>query len=228
MTPWLILPSANPSKAIDTLPSWKKQGWAIAVLLDHGTIDIEPYFICDKVMYANPYRGYPAAIQQLIEGLPDVQCFLAAGDDMFAPDNIMAGELADLFFERFPDGCGVLQCTGDPWAPDAYGTPAAARICGSPMFGREYARRANQGRGVFWPEYWHFFADEEMKNVTERQGILMQAPRFQIYHDHWHRDKRRRRPGHMAVARDSWAKDKATFETRKAAGFPGSELLPIG
>jgi len=223
---WVILPSANPKQAAITLPKWRDKGYEIAVLLDgppipHGAMctPINPYRDhCDVRIYveSSAYAGYPWAITTIVQQLPDVDLFWAIGDDMHPPANYSPAEMAAMFLKRFPDGDGVLQGTGDPW-----GHGAASRICGSPIFGRKLAERMYGGRGPFCQEYYHFFADEELKCVAERDGFLLQVPTVNIHHDHWHRNKQPR-PEHMHAANENWAKDKATFERRKAAGFPGA------
>ena len=95
------------------------------------------------------------------------------------------------FIRRF-ETFGVMQATGDrwgenePWAraqfPDA---PAYIdRICGSPWIGREFARRMNQGKGPFWREYFHMFADEELQCVAQRLGVLWQRRDLTHHHEH--------------------------------------------
>ena len=128
---------------------------------------------------------------------------------------------------------GVMQPTGDrwgadePWAkamfPDA---PAYIdRICGSPWIGREFARRMNQGKGPFWPEYRHMFADEELQCVAQRMGVLWQRPDLTHFHDHPRRDGVSRTPdfAQEIYSAPHWEASKKLFESRKAAGFPGSE-----
>lgn len=128
---------------------------------------------------------------------------------------------------------GVMQPTGDrwgadePWAkamfPDA---PAYIdRICGSPWIGREFARRMNQGKGPFWPEYFHMHADEELQCVAQRMGVLWQRPDLTHFHDHPRRDGISRTPdfAQEIYSAPHWEASKKLFESRKAADFPGSE-----
>ena len=139
--------------------------------------------------------------------------------------------LADLRYQTF----GVMQPTGDrwgenePWAraqfPDA---PAYIdRICGSPWIGREFARRMNQGKGPFWPEYLHMFGDEELQCVAQRMGVLWQRRDLTHHHEHPRRDGVARTPDFAAEIYSSghWQASKLLFDSRKAAGFPGSECI---
>ena len=138
------------------------------------------------------------------------------------------------FIRRF-ETFGVMQATGDrwgenePWAraqfPDA---PAYIdRICGSPWIGREFARRVNQGKGPFWPEYQHMFADEELQNVAQRMGVLWQRRDLTHHHEHPRRDGVARTPDFAGEIYSSahWQASKLLFDSRKAAGFPGSECI---
>lgn len=227
MEPILILPSADPVKAKENLPKWRERGWFIAVLVDNKQYleaHREAYEGCAIIVVPGEYHGYPWAIREILKQLPKYQSVLAAGEDMWPPD-IDAAALQQMYLTKFPTGLGVLQCTGDRWMTDASGLAASERICGSPMFGNEYIRRANMGKGPFWPGMYHFFADEVMLNTARRDGILWQVNSLTIHHDHWHRAKRDR-PPHMNPARDSWAKDKAEFERLKAANWAGTEMLP--
>ena len=130
---------------------------------------------------------------------------------------------------------GIMQPTGDrwgsdePWARQMHPTQPAYidRICGSPWIGREYARRINGGKGPFWEEYGHMFADEEMQNVALNYGVLWQRPDLTHFHDHCKRDGVDRTPAFLveAYSPQHWEKNKAVFTRRKAAGFPGSEPI---
>lgn len=224
--PYLILPSADPIKAAENLPKWKARGWKIAVLVDDQEyLARNPHYLdfCDRVLVAGTYLGYPWAIKEILRYV-QAESYLAAGEDMWPPD-IDAVAMQQMYLTKFPTGLGILQCTGDRWMTDRSGLAASERICGSPMFGNEYVRRANMGRGVFWPGMYHFYADQLMKETAERDGILWQFAGLTIHHDHWHRAKRER-PQHMNPARDSWSRDKAEYERLKADGFRGTELLP--
>lgn len=130
---------------------------------------------------------------------------------------------------------GVMQPTGDRWGedeamarhmwPDA---PAYIdRICGSPWIGREFARRVNGGRGPWWPEYRHMHGDEELQAVAKSLGVLWQRPDLTHHHDHCRRDGVARTPEFLveAYGPEHWAKYSKLFAERKAAGFPGHEVI---
>lgn len=216
---WFALPSANPGRAQETLHRWKSQGYQTAVVLDQGA----PPITADLVTWADPYPGYFPAMNALgARLLPQADIVVFGGDDMF-PDPLQdAQQIGARFLARFPDGLGILQPIGDQ------GIPGVHTICGSPWVGREFLRRAYGGTGPFWNGYKAYYGDQEMKDVAERLGLLWQEPTLTQYHAHFSR------PGGMPkmsyqVRNESlhWNNDKALFYTRKAAGFPGHELLPL-
>src|SRR6185369_10016590 len=47
------------------------------------------------------------------------------------------------------------------------------------------------------------------------------------FHDHWTR-RRVPRPGYLDLSQSKWDLDKAVFERRRTAGFPGAEGGPMG
>ena len=122
---------------------------------------------------------------------------------------------------------GVMQPTGDPWS-DHQGR-IIERIAGSPWLGREWCRRAYAGKGPLWPEYTHCFADEELQLVAQRYGVFWQRPDLTQHHDNWARARGNPadRPAFLDEANspEHWRKYQALFNKRKAAGFPGSELI---
>jgi hypothetical protein len=154
---------------------------------------------------------------------------------------------------------GVMQPTGDRWGehrnthtftPRAGGRPEIQlcsqcgrvkdnsihmvgayidRVAGSPWIGREFALRANQGRGPLWPEYFHMGCDEELQTVATRLGVFWQRPDLIHLHNHWGREagNAANMPAFLkrANSAEEWNKYKALFAERQAAGFPGSEPL---
>jgi hypothetical protein len=140
---------------------------------------------------------------------------------------------------------GVMQPTGDRWGDSTvsrqrYGQNRGAyidRVCGSAWIGREFAKRVNQGNGPLWPEYKHQFVDEELQEVATKLGVFWQRPDLIQLHRHWGRgpEAAPNMPGQLermpeflkeANSPEHWEKYKTLLEKRKAAGFPGSELLP--
>jgi len=135
---------------------------------------------------------------------------------------------------------GVMQPTGHRYGDDAMGrarwpdAPAYIdRICGSPWIGREFARRVNQGRGPWWPEYFHMHVDEELFNVAKGLGVLWQRRDLIHYHDHWGRKVNGAHvediPEHLRFVSGAkhWAEAEAIFKRHQANGFAESlELIP--
>jgi hypothetical protein len=131
-------------------------------------------------------------------------------------------------FETF----GVMQPTGDRWG-DKDG-PYIDRVAGSAWIGREFAQRVNCGKGPLWPEYFHMGVDEELQAVALKYGVFWQRPDLIHFHRHWGRPRkgevmgqRARMPEFLERANSpkEWDAYKKLFAERKAAGFPGSELL---
>jgi hypothetical protein len=179
------------------------------------------------------YPGYYRAVNALIKWVlkdPKVSWVVCGGDDTFPDPNFTAEEIAEQLTEHFSGTFGVAQPVGDLFAGNCI-----VRICGSPWIGRDFALSMNQGKGPFWPEYTHCFGDEEMFEVTKKLGVLWQRRDLTHHHEHWTRngdnaDYSKPMPEFLREANSPahWAKYKALFESRKAAGFPGHEPFACG
>ena len=212
--------------------------------------------LVDWSMYTPDYRGWAFScnfVMKMMFGANDDCDWCVCGGDDTEPDYTkwagqIARECSALFGElHYPDHFaeerkgplstfGVMQPTGDrwgenePWAraqfPDA---PAYIdRICGSPWIGRDFARRMNQGKGPFWPEYPHMFADEELQCVAQRICILWQRRDLTHHHGHPLREgepQPQEEWQHRIYSSSHWQASKLLFDSRKAAGFPGSECI---
>lgn len=237
MSVWFAIPSINAKNCEKNLPKWQEKGYKTAVYVksdvdsalraDSPFLSL-PAHVCNHLR-AGPYFGWPDAVNRIarIVLLIDPACtaVVTGGDDMYPGLNDPnANVLEAEFLRRFPDTCGVMQPTGDRWMMDASGRAVSERICGSPWMGRRFILTSYQGEGPFWNGYWHFYADEELKEVTERDKMLWQRPDIMHYHDHWTRH-RLARPEYMREAQSKWDSDKVLFERRKSAGFPKSEVL---
>jgi hypothetical protein len=239
---WLTIPSARPAAEIaDRIQRWQKQGYRIALWRNGPNVDDALPFLTNRdALKATPeYAGWGASINGLIKEIATYDSssawFVGGGDDTDPDPNKTAGEIADECADYFGGTSGVMQPTGDrwgeeqPWARLNYPeNPAYSdRICGSPWIGREFARRANQGKGPFWPAYRHMFADEELQTVALREGLLWQCRDLIHYHDHVRRDGVARTPEFMSEWYGSvhWSESHKLFNARKRDGFPGSELL---
>jgi len=209
---WYAIPSASPERAAKCLARWRDQGYLTAVLIDTG----QPRPEADLVLEEALWPGYYRSVNQLVRAIGNADIVVAGGDDLYPDPTRDAEELGLAFFRRFSDGFGVMQPTGD----DLDGTD---RICGSPWFGAGWIARAYQGEGPFFPGYDVFFGDEELKNVTERLGVLWQRRDVVQYHDHWIRPGGPPKTDYQTRNDRFWAGDKALFASRQAAGFPGHE-----
>ena len=257
MSVWLCIPSARPASEIaERLGKWRAMGYKIALWRNGPHMNL-PTRLSDYTVCTQEYAGWGASINRLIADNssvdPSADCFVGGGDDL-DPDctkwaHQIAHECVTHAFELHERQCGgchvdasviatflVMQPTGDrwgdnePWAraqfPDA---PAYIdRICGSPWIGREFARRMNQGKGPFWPEYQHMFADEELQNVAQRMGVLWQRLDLTHHHDHPLRSAGAHVVPDFAgeiYSSEHWQASKLLFDSRKKAGFPGSECI---
>lgn len=199
------------------LPKWIGAGYRVIVLQDRVRFDVHGA----EVYHHGEYHGYAWAVNYLyrvVSGVSGAPVVVLIGDDMDPDPHKSPGEIRREFEERFPDTFGVMQPIGDPLS-------GVDRICGSPWVGRSFASRINGGVGPLWPGYYHFFADEELFDVTTMLGCLWQRRDLSHYHDHWSR--RGERPPHLGAAQDNWDADKATHTERKSKGFPGHAPLFI-
>lgn len=245
MSVWLCIPSARPVAEVNArMDKWRDMGYKIALWRDLPEDDV----IADQVLVGR-YPGYAVALNTLADVLRrDLRCdwIVAAGDDTDPDPAKRADEIARECSEYFAARrnhqhrvsmsisefeksrtFGVMQPTGDPWA-DHQGI-IIERIAGSPWLGREWCRRAYAGKGPLWPEYTHCFADEELQLVAQRYGVFWQRPDLTQHHDNWARARGNPadRPAFLDEANspEHWRKYQALFNKRKAAGFPGSELI---
>jgi hypothetical protein len=174
-----------------------------------------------------PFPGYYRVINSIVtrafdSGADLVSCI---GDDQLPPAQ-GAEEHTRLYFNRFANGLGVMQCTGDRQGEMIGGKVNSERICGSPTFGRAWHERAFQGNGAFGAYgFRSFYCDELLKEVAERRELLYQEPALKIDHVHWAFNRAVKMPYHDR-AQENWDHDKQLFDALKAAGFPGSEPLP--
>lgn len=222
---WIALPSANPKKAAATSTAWAARGYRTAFLLN-GPAEHVP-LTADLIVREPVYRGWGNSINHLCT-LIDAPIVVGIGDDMLPDPTLTAQQIGEQFIERFPDTFGVMQPTGDRWGDGKNGA-LADRICGSPWLGRAFIDSWNGGRGPFWPEYFHFYCDEELHDVTLAAGILWQRRDLTHHHDHWMRPGNSgARPVYMKTAADRWTLDKQVFHSRKAAGFPGHQAKIAG
>jgi len=192
------------------------------------------------------YPGYAVAVNTIIEELcssdgwgNDPQWFVIGGDDTLPDPNKRADEIAAECSEYFRvygkrgtgPTFGVMQPTGDRFAEGQID-----RICGSAWIGREFAKRVYKGNGPLYSEYTHMFVDQELQEIALKWHVLWQRPDLVQLHMCYTRESpaidsgyvQARQPAHIThdgYTQAHWDKYQKIFNERKAAGFPGSELL---
>lgn len=251
MSVWVCLPSARPVAEVNArMDKWRERGYKVAMWRDMPVGSRITFPIADSLVIGK-YPGVAQAHNGLIRRVfaLDFTCeWVVAGADDTDPDPTktaeeIAGECSEHFAEHFAGAIkrgsgysalqrdawatfGVMQPTGDRWGENEMhlgktGSAYIDRICGSPWIGREFARRVNGGKGPFWPEYFHMFADETMQETALRLGCLWQRRDLIHFHDHCRRDGVARTPQFMkeAYSANHWQKSNAIFERLKAQDF---------
>jgi len=214
---WLVLPSANEANCARSLPRWRAQGYRIAVLQDRVRFEVE----ADVVLHRDEYRGWAWGVNTLCrEAVPEsCRVVVAAGDDMLPDPDRSAQQLGAEYLNRFEDGFGVMQPTGDRFLH-------SQTYCGSPWFGRGWIERAFAGRGPIPTGYTHNWADMELHWVARGLGRLWLRPDVTQHHEHFSRSDEKEAPAYWnATAGRSDVADARTFSERAWAGFPGCEPL---
>jgi len=214
MDVWYAIPSANPTRCSVAFQKWRAQGYKCAVVLDPTSSAVPE---ADLTLRPKPYPGYFRSVNALAKAIGSSASIVVTGGDDMTPDpTFTAQQLAEQFYERFPDGYGVMQPTGDD-------LPGTEKICGSPWFGRAWLDESYEGNGPMWHEYRSFSGDEELRFVAEAQGVLWQRRDLVQRHDHWTRrglaamTNYQRRNEALYFERDA-----ALFRERQDLGFPGS------
>ncbi len=213
------IPSANPERAERTLARWSNMGYDTAVVLDPGREPITATYC----RWQDPYPGYFSCMnvlsRELLELGYDIVVF--GGDDMYPDQTKTAAEIGAEFLAKFPTLLGVMQPIGDT------GIPGVDTICGSPWVGREYIRRSYGGNGPWWPEYRAYYGDQEMKETSEKLGLLWQRPDLSHYHHHFSRPGGPQKERYQQYNENHfWRSDQSLFFRRQSEGFPGHQLKP--
>jgi len=251
MSVWLTIPSKRPPEEAErVLKLWRERGYKIALLRDglsYGGYALSVNQLICAVRRVDPAARWFVAAGDDVE--PDLnhsadetaqQC-----EDYFLEQS-RGGRIWDLEARIRTQGgatFGVMQPTGDRWGdtPESrklYGHDRGAyidRVAGSAWIGLEFVQRAYCGKGPLWPGYFHMFADEELQEVATRFGCFLQRRDFTQVHRHWGRGPEGnanqpqgavKMPEFLKKANDGFGEARRLFDARKAAGFPGSELLP--
>jgi len=216
---WFAIPSASVQRCRARLPAWRERGYRVAVLQNRERGEIP----ADIVRWSDAYPGWSASINILCREVvpPSADIVVSGGDDMLPDPNHSAQELAEQFFDRFPDGFGVMQPHGDTFMN-------ARRYCGSPWLGRGWIARAYGGRGPMPPEYRHNWADNELYWVARCLGSLWSRPDLSQPHEHHTRLGETAPAWWRAEVEANDRRDLQTFLARCWQRFPGCEPLGGG
>ncbi len=211
---WYAIPSANPELCRRHLPAWRERGYRVAVLQNRERGEVP----ADVVVWRDEYPGWAGSVNELCKDhVPSsADIVVTGGDDMLPHPGVDAEELARGFFERFPDGFGVMQPVGDTFMN-------ASEYCGSPWLGRGWIEHAYGGGGPMHGGYRHNWADHELRWVAELHDALWLRADLRQSHEHFSRNGEE--------APEYWndavgAHDRADVERfigRFFLGFPGSE-----
>lgn len=184
-----IFPTANIERASKALAKWRQKGYDVAVAVDgkRGREIVQAHDFTAAI-WTPEYRGYwqsVCALAKYAVNTMNADIVVAIGDDMDPDPNHDAQTIAAQFQERFPDLYGIMQPCGDRQGSTPGYPPPSERICGSPWVGRKWVLEAYGGTGGWWPDFYHFYADELLKLTAEAQGVCWMRPDLSHYHYHW-------------------------------------------
>lgn len=210
---WFVIPSANPENCRKVLPVWRERGYRIAVLQNFQRGEIP----ADITVWYDSYPGWPGSVNILCREVVPRECDLivTGGDDMLPDPDHTAQELAAQFFDRFPDGFGVMQPHGDEFL-------CARRYCGSPFIGRAWFENMYGGQGPMHPGYHHNYADNELYWTAKGLGVLWTREDLSHFHDHFSREGREA-PAYWGSVRSKDLDDCLLYYARVHQHFPGHE-----
>jgi len=214
---WFAIPSASVERCRLRLPAWREMGYKIAVLQNQERGDIP----ADRCVWADDYPGWAESVNILCRDIvpKSADIVVSGGDDMLPDPERDAGRLATEYFERFPDGFGVMQPAGD-------GYMWAKHYCGSPWFARPFFSRMYGGRGPMHGGYRHNWADYELYWVARGMGVLWMREDAEQRHEHFTREGEDPPAWWQANVSAADEKDCSLFLARKYRHFPGHE--PVG
>jgi len=209
---WFAIPSASVERCRTNLPVWREAGYRIAILQNQERGEIP----ADIVRWSDAYPGWSASINILCREVvpPSADIVVSGGDDMLPDPNHTAQELAEQFFDRFPDGFGVMQPHGDEYME-------AKHYCGSPWLGRRFFETMYGGTGPMFPLYRHNWGDVELYWVARCLGALWERPDLSHFHAHFTRAGEKPPEWWTANVTAHDRHDVMLFLARKATRFPG-------
>lgn len=213
-----VIPTANPEMCSATFAKWREMGWDTYALVTSRDIAVEN---ATGVFTQDEYPGWGNSFNLMAKWLEGKYDWLATGGDDVLPDPVKdAITICEQCSEVFKCTMGICQPTADKWAFDKNGT--AQPICYAPIIGAEFARTWNGGRGAFWPEYFHWFADAELYETANTLLYLWQ--RDDLYFEHRHPARTGgAMPQYKLNIQHRWQADADLYGRRKHDGYPDHE-----
>lgn len=211
---WFAIPTASPELCRQTVPLWKERGYRVALLQDKLRFDVPE---ADLIVHADRYEGWCKAVNFLCTSVVprSAPLVVTGGDDMHPDPDHTAQQLAEQFYQRFPDGFGVMQPHGDDFM-------LTQHYAGSPFFGRRWIDTMYGGQGPVFPGYYHNWADNEIYWVARCLHAFWSRPDLTHYHDHHTRRPRAQGDFREKIDRRD-LDDCRLFISRSWTRFPGHE-----
>lgn len=209
---WFAIPSASVERCRKVLPKWREMGYKIAVLqnVERGEIP------ADIVKWSDTYPGWPESINILCRDIvpKSADIVVSGGCDMLPDPNHTAQQLAEQFYQRFPDGFGVMQPHGDHFME-------VQHYCGSPFLGRKWIDTMYEARGPMPGMYRHNWADNELYWVARCLNALWCRTDLVHFHEHFTRDNTEKPSWWVQNVERNDRSDIELFLSRKYTCFPG-------
>jgi hypothetical protein len=162
--------------------------------------------LVDHLDYSHPYRGCSRAWNDCLRHATGDPVVFAADDLDWQPGWLPA---ALYKLEEFPDSWGLVGFNDGHW-----GEELSTHYLMSRRFIVDVL-----GGVVAWPEYGHSFNDLEVNERARRVGRYAWCEEAKVFHDHWLFGDRAQDDTDRRTLADH-AAAQATFERRKAQGFP--------
>lgn len=216
---WYAFPSANVEAARKTASKWKKKGYSVIAMTDVKTSGEQKPDLpeVDWHIHTKKYQGWADAHNRMAEHLlkarPEMEIMIAGSDDVdpdpnHKPEDIVE-DLRIQFGERLY--C-VMQPIGDKYGGWQHCAP-------HPWMGRGWLQRQKR---PLCKLYHHLYADQEIKEAAQLEGVYTVRSDITQYHHHWGRDGEvdNLPPERRQAIKDAARADKRLFQLRKSKGFP--------
>ena len=216
---WLI-PTANPALCSENFAAWRALGWDTFAMVegDARILDATGVFREDE------YAGWGESFNLMARYLAGQYDWMGTGgDDCFPDPRLDAETIGNELSSHFGGTFGVCQATADQWAWNKNGS--ADPICFAPFIGSDFAKRWSGGRGAFWPDYFQWFADNELFETANRAELFLQRTDWLVDHRHVAKDGRQA-PEYKLSKQPRWQADHDLYHARKRDGFPGHSPIP--